>query len=182
MKATKSLFILPATLLFFACQSNTKLESKNTADSAALVQDTLSTSWKDEGCSWLKTTVEKHFKTEDSSADMKAITTATYYEYKVDATNVDLDLDSSLTNAEFQKKWNGKFDTKFAGIGTGFLISGQDYGSITLSTCDFIHGNEQEATFKVLISDCQYNTDYNREITLVKDQHTYKIANVKEFD
>ncbi len=182
MKATKSLLILPAILLFFACQSHTKLDTKNSTDSTALVQDTLSTSWKDEGCSWLKTTIEKHFKMDDSSDDMKAITTASYYAYKVDATNVDLDLDSSLTNAEFHQKWKGKFDTKYAGIGTGFLISGQDYGNITLSTCDFIRGNEQEATYKVLISDCQYNTDYNREITLVKDQQTFKIANVKEFN
>lgn len=175
------LILLPASLLFIACQSNSKINSDKQTDSIAHVQDTASTSWKNEGCAWLKTNVEKNF-TNDGRENMEAITTPEYYEYKSDATNVDLIVDGSLTSAEFEEKWGSKFDTKYAGIGAGFLISGQDWGSITLSTCDYMKGNEQEATYKVLISDCQYNTDYHREITLVRDQENFKIANVKEFD
>lgn len=51
---------------------------------------------------------------------MKDMTTKDYYEYKGDAMNVDMDVDGSLTQKEFEEKWKGKFDTSKAGIGTGF--------------------------------------------------------------
>ena len=113
------LILLPLSLLFIACQSNSKKSSESASDSIAYVQDTASTSWKNEGCAWLKTNVEKNF-TNDGRENMEAITTAEYYEYKSDATNVDLIVDGSLTADEFQKKWGNKFDTKYAGIGAGF--------------------------------------------------------------
>jgi hypothetical protein len=47
---------------------------------------------------------------------------------KEDAMNVDMDVDGSLTEKEFEDKWKGKFDTSKAGIGIGFLITGQDLG------------------------------------------------------
>jgi hypothetical protein len=63
----------------------------------------------------------KYFKADmDQQKIMQDITTKNYYEYKTDATNVDMDVDGSLSLKDFQQKWGNKYNTKYAGINTGF--------------------------------------------------------------
>lgn len=169
--------ILISSLL--ACQSNTQQKSSTSKDS--LSQEAKVVSDSTQACSWLKQNVEAYFKNEDVDK-IQDITTPDYYEYKLDAINVDMLVDGSLTEEQFQKKWGSKYDTKYVGLNQGFLISGQDWGSIVVSTCDVIKEDEKSITLKSVISDCEYQTDYHREIVLEKANNSFKIKDVREFD
>ncbi|QBR13125.1 hypothetical protein [Sphingobacterium sp. CZ-2] len=165
-----------------ACQNAKNNTENSLKDSVVAVNDSTAKAIDNaSACVWLKENVEGFFKKGDMNA-MANLCTPAYYEYKMDATNVDLDLDGSLTESEFHAKYSKDYDTKLAGIGVGFLISGQDYGSITLSTCDVLHEDAESITLKSVISDCDYQTDYHREIVLAKEENSFKIKDVKEFD
>lgn len=172
MKNLLFVFIL-ATL--FSCQSSSQKTENVQKDSAS------STSAKTDACTWLKKNVEAFFNSDDQST-METMTTADYFDYKMDAINLDLNVDGSLSEDEFKKKWSSKFNTDYAGKGVGFLISAQDWGSIQVSTCDVIHEDENSITLKSIISDCDFQTDYHREITLLKENNSFKIKDVKEYD
>ena len=163
-----------------SCQGN-KTESKNKDSNQSISVNKLENIDTAEACAWLKSNIEKFFKNYELSV-MQDLTTKEYYDYKMDAMNVDLDLDGSLSTEEFNNKWKGKFDLKYAGIGQGFLISGQDFGEIKVSTCDLIHQAKGKITLKTIISDCEFQTDYPREITLIKEDKGFKIKDVKEFN
>ncbi|MGN5953602.1 hypothetical protein ACP6L2_03200 [Sphingobacterium lactis] len=172
MKNLLFVFIL-ATL--FSCQQSSHKTEKVHQDS------TSATTAKTDACNWMKKNVEGYFNSDDQSI-METMTTADYFDYKMDAINLDLDVDGSLSEDEFKKKWSSKFNTDYAGKGVGFLISAQDWGSIQVSTCDVIHEDASSITLKSIISDCEFQTDYHREITLLKENNSFKIKDVKEFD
>lgn len=159
----------------FSCQSSSQKTENVQKDSAS------SASVKTDACAWLKKNVDSLFNSDDQSI-IETMTTADYFEYKMDAINLDLDVDGSLSEDEFKKKWSSKFNTDYAGKGAGFLISAQDWGSIQVSTCDVIHEDANSITLKSIISDCDFQTDYHREITLLKVNNSFKIKDVKEFD
>ncbi len=178
----KFISIILISLVFISCQSKPSNSGSKIGDTTAIA-DTKTTQDQIEAnaCSWLKTQVESYFNQEESSI-MESMTTKEYYAYKMDAMNVDLGLDGSLTLAEFNRKWSPTFQVKYAGVGVGFLISNQDWKEIKLSTCDIVKETATEIILKVLISDCGLSIDYHREITIVKVDGNYKISDVKEYD
>lgn len=132
---------------------------------------------------WLVKTITNYFNDPELSSlegNMIKNTTPDYYAYKTDATNVDLDVEGSLTVEEFHKKWKDKFDTSKAGIGTGFLISGQDWSKIIVEKCDLLSAKENAFLFDVVLKDVEFNATYTSQILVTQTKGTYKIADVKE--
>lgn len=130
---------------------------------------------------WLKKNIEAFFKSDnDHDKSMQTMTTKDYYEYKTDATNVDLDVDDALTQAEFDKKWKSKFDTKKAGIGTGFLISGQDWQDIKVTKSYVISQKNDTLIFDVNIRDVGFNENYPCIIKVKAQDGKFLIADVLE--
>jgi len=129
---------------------------------------------------WLTESIEKFFKTDLSTMDseMQNITTKDYYEYKTDATNVEMDTDESLTEKEFDQKWKNRFDTKKAGIDVGFLISGQDWNEIKVSKCNFISQDGNNYLFDVILEDKEYKAEYPIQVKVVKEKEGFLIADV----
>lgn len=129
---------------------------------------------------WLVKNMENYFKADLGASDkmMQKITTPDYYDYKTDAMNVDMDVDGSLTEKEFQSKWKGKFDTAKAGIGSGFLITGQDWDEIKVSKCELISENKEDKMFDVVLSDKNLNTEYPVKIKVEMGKNGFLIADV----
>ncbi len=129
---------------------------------------------------WLKTSIVNYFKADigNEEKNMQKITTKDYFDYKTDAMNVDLDVDGSLTDKEFQDKWKSKFDTSKAGIGTGFLISAQDWNKIEVESCDLKSSSKNEYIFKVVLRDDGFKAQYPSVIKVVKENGSFLIADV----
>lgn len=165
--------------LIFACTEQEKRNAKSE------VTDTETTTQNDdianEAREWLMKNITNYFATEElGSLDsfMQKMTTAEYYEYKNDATNVDLEIDGSLTETQFHEKWKNKFDTSKAGIGTGFLISGQDWDKIEFEKFDLISTTEKGFLFDVILKDETFQSKYPSKILVVHLGDGYKIADV----
>ncbi|MGG5210376.1 hypothetical protein ACQWU4_15740 [Chryseobacterium sp. MIQD13] len=138
---------------------------------------------------WLEKSIENYFKSDLGNLDkeMQKITTKDYYEYKTDATNVDMDVDGSLTLKEFQNKWKNKFDVRKAGINSGFLITGQDWEEIKVSKCEqvlksvpLLKSEPVVFLFDVILSDEKLKSKYPVEIEVVKENDSFLIANVSQ--
>jgi hypothetical protein len=129
---------------------------------------------------WLIETIQTYFKKD--FPEMSGITTKTYEEYKTEATNVDLDTEEAMTQTEFEKKWKNKYDTKYAGIGFGFLISGQDWGKIEITKCNLVVENDDTYVFQTVLRDTDFKTDYKRDIRIVKSGNSFLIDDVKEYN
>ncbi len=128
---------------------------------------------------WLTKAIEEFFLS--TNADPKTITTVRYNEYKSDATQVEMD--GGLSPSEFLDKWGKIYDTKYAGMGVGFLISGQDYGKIKVSKCELKETpSEHEYLFDVQIDDPQMNTFYHLDIIVLESNNSFLIDDVKEYD
>lgn len=129
---------------------------------------------------WLKTSIENAFATDND----ENIYTKEYIEYKEDAINVAYDTDESLSEEGFHNKWKDKFDTKYAGIGAGFMISGQDWSTIKVTECELLSKTENTYTFKTLIEDIGegFEQKYNRDITVITKGNTFLISDIKEYD
>lgn len=141
------------------------------------------TNESEEAKKWLMSSIEKFFKTDLSTMDkaMQDMTTKDYYEYKTEATNVDMDVDGSLTLKEFQDKWKNKFNTKYAGINTGFLISAQDWVHIEVSKCELAAISGDDAFFfDVELRDEGAKAFFDRKIGVVKKGNKFLIADVIE--
>jgi hypothetical protein len=129
---------------------------------------------------WLIETIQTYFKKD--FPEMSGITTKTYEEYKTEATNVGLDTEVAMTQTEFENKWKKKYDTKYAGIGFGFLISGQDWGKIEVSKCILLAENGDSCVFQTILRDTEFKTDYKRDIRVVKSGNSFLIDDVKEYN
>ncbi|WP_153399518.1 hypothetical protein [Chryseobacterium vaccae] len=131
---------------------------------------------------WLKENIIAYFKTDLGSMDkaMQKITTKDYYEYKTDAMNVDMDVDGSLTEKEFQDKWKTKFDTKKAGVGSGFLISGQDWINVEVGSCELKSSSKDSYLFNVVLNDDGFKAKYPSQVKVVKEDGKFLIADVLE--
>lgn len=170
-------------ILLGSCQQNkTSTTHLITTDSLAI--DTLQTTFSIdtlEAKTWLQQLIMYYFK---DSIDIQQITTAEYYDFKQDAMNVGLELDDSLTEEEFERKWKGKFDLKVHPIQTGFLISGQDWGNITVPSLYVTHMDKtnNSITIRTLIRDEEFQVEYDRDIIVVRQTDKYLIADVLEYD
>lgn len=132
---------------------------------------------------WLKKSIVDYFKADITGQEkiMQNITTRPYYQYKTEATNVDMDTEGSLTLKEFQHKWEHTFNPKYAGINTGFLISAQDWTTIAVKKCDLdaISG-DSAFVFDVVLEDTGTKDHFNRKIGVVKKNNAFLIADVIE--
>ncbi|WP_213278581.1 hypothetical protein [Chryseobacterium indologenes] len=129
---------------------------------------------------WLEKSIVDYFKADIGSEEnnMQKITTKDYFEYKTDATNVDMDVEGSLTEKEFQDKWKSKFDTNKAGIGVGFLITAQDWDKIEVGSCDLKSTSKDEYIFNVMLTDNSFKAQYPAVIKVVKQNGSFLIADV----
>ncbi|WP_079241065.1 hypothetical protein [Chryseobacterium indologenes] len=134
----------------------------------------------DEAQKWLKTSIVNYFKADigNEEKNMQKMTTKDYFDYKTDATNVDLDVDGSLTDKEFQDKWKSKFDTNKAGVGIGFLISAQDWNNIEVESCDLKSSSKNEYIFNVVLRDDGFKAQYPSVIKVIKENGSFLIADV----
>ncbi len=177
----KTIVLVAALFLVFGCTEQQKRNAKSE------VADTETITSNDENANearqWLVKNITTYFAIEElGTLDnlMQKMTTADYYAYKTDATNVDLDIDGSLTEAQFHEKWKSKFDTSKAGIGTGFLISGQDWDKIETEKCDLISTTDKGFLFDVILKDETFQSKYPTKVLVVHAADSYKIADVEE--
>lgn len=177
-------YILVASLFFIISCKDAKKADGNTNTSVIENKEVTDIKGEAEAAkNWLKTSIVSYFKADisDQQKIMQGITTKDYYQYKTDATNVDLDTDGSLSVKEFQKKWGNKYNTKYAGINTGFLISAQDWTNIEVKKCelDAISGDEA-FVFDVELADDGAKAIFKRKIGVVKKGNKFLIADVIE--
>ncbi|WP_284461347.1 hypothetical protein [Chryseobacterium sp.] len=129
---------------------------------------------------WLEKSIEDYFKADIGNEEkaIQKITTKDYFDYKTDAMNVDMDVDGSLTENEFEDKWKTKFNIKQAGIGVGFLISGQDWTGIKIAKCQLISENGNSFMFDVILSDKETKAEYPIKVKVSKENVSFLIADV----
>jgi len=124
---------------------------------------------------WLEMVIPSVFN--DGGFAMKDICTEEYYQYKTDATGVGYD--GGMKETAFHGKWRNSFDTKYAGMGVGFLISGQDYGKIELPTINYIKRDTKDNyIFDLVIRDVDGKVNYPITIKIVPRGKAYLIADV----
>lgn len=129
----------------------------------------------EEAKEWLEMVIPSVFN--DQGFPMEDICNSAYYEYKSDATEVGYD--GGLDEQAFINKWKGTFDTRYAGMGVGFLISGQDYGKIELATNKYIKkDNKGRYVFELVIKDVDLKQDYPITIKLEAVGKAFLISDV----
>jgi hypothetical protein len=174
--------IIASLFLIIACKEEKK-EVKNVAEPQQIKEKVVLNNDANEGeevQKWLKTSIVDYFKADLGSEEknMQKMTTKDYFEYKTDATNVDMDIDGSLTEKEFEDKWKSKFDTQKAGIGVGFLITAQDWNKIEVGSCELKSSSKDEYIFNVVLRDDGFKAQYPSVIKVVKENGSFLIADV----
>jgi hypothetical protein len=128
---------------------------------------------------WLRMVIEGHFNSDNFPDSL--ITTPTYYQYKSDATSVGFE--DGLTETEFTTKWKDVYDTRLAGMGTGFLISGQDYGRIRVLSCKLEAPSRATGfLFSVVIEDLDFKAKYKQDIRVISAGSSFLIDDVHEYE
>jgi hypothetical protein len=130
---------------------------------------------------WLIESIEENFKTTEGLID--SICTKDYATYKSDAIGVEYD--GGMTQKAFEKKWKSKFNAKLAGIGTGFLISGQDWNKIKVKSCKVSDKKMHDGyLFETVIEDvgATSKTIYKRDIQVIHSGKFFLIADVLEYE
>lgn len=174
--------IIASLFLIIGCKEEKKeiktvTEPQQTEEKA--LQDNQSNEAED-AKKWLERSIVDYFKADIGIGEknLQKITTKDYFDYKTDATNVDLDVDGSLTEKEFQNKWKSKFDTSKAGIGIGFLIPAQDWINIEVESCDLKSSTKDGYIFNVVLRDDGYKAHYPSVIKVIKENGSFLIADV----
>lgn len=176
----KNIFII-SLLLIISCSETKKEEIKNNnLPKESVVENNSKESA--EAKTWLVKSIESYFNADISNQEniMQNITTKDYYDFKTDATNVDLDIDGSLTLKEFQQKWKNKFNTENVALNTGFLISAQDWTKIEVKKCDLNASLENDYSFYVELQDIEFKEVFKRIIKVTKIKNKFFIGNVLE--
>jgi len=171
--------MLSITFLVLSC--NERTANQNTTK---IVQEEVQATPNDQAVkAWLIKNITDYFAVQELDSlniMMQNMTTPDYYEYKGDATNVDLYTDDALNEQEFYQKWKDKFDTKNAGIGVGFLITGQDWGTIIVNKCDLQSQKDGQYIFDVNIHDSDFKQDYPITVTVISTDNGFRIADIKQ--
>lgn len=175
------IYFLITFLSLASCQNKIKKdESKVNPDSVSTDIKVSETLESDLAKKWLIESIEANFKTAEGLID--SICTKDYATYKSDAIGVEYD--GGMTQQAFEKKWKDKFDVKLAGVGTGFLISGQDWVKINVKKCELSPLKLKEGyLFETLIEDVGATTKtiYKRDIKVVSAGSCFLIADVLEY-
>jgi hypothetical protein len=134
---------------------------------------------------WLIDVIENYANGEDPNAAherMRKALTDDYYSYKVDAMCLDSDRKPPMSKEEFKKKWEGKYNTKYAGFGR-FIISAQDNGKIKVTSCNLLRDIEQNASvYRVVIEDLNYKTRFNRDVKVIAQNGRLLIDDIIEYN
>ncbi|HCA09622.1 hypothetical protein [Chryseobacterium sp.] len=117
---------------------------------------------------------------EEAEGKHKPIYTARYMAYKDDA--VEVGMDGGMTKKAFEKKWSKDFNCQYAGIGTGYLVSGSDYGFIEVTRCVFIKKIGDAYLFETVITDTEAKINYKRDIKVIPSGNSFLIADVLEYN
>lgn len=187
-KNMKIIYLLITALsICFGCQSNNKTINKDTNDTIVNIPVDSSLNARPSSIDsiaakqWLKDAINNYFTAENP--DMQSLTTATYYDFKMDAMNVDLDVDGGLSQDEFKKKWQQTFDLSKHSINIGFLISGNDYTVITVDKCEVIPQQDpKKIVFHTILTDKDFKTSYIRDIILEAHNNSFLISDVIEYE
>ncbi len=177
------LILLLAVIPFFACQNKTETATPIIAKQDTIALETETTPVApdsidiDDAVRWLTEVIESNLN--ENGYAMEDICTPTYNEYKSDATGVGYD--GGMDEEAFNKKWASKYDVNHAGIGTAFLISGQDNGKVKVTKCKPKSGGSNKV-FEVVISDPEMNATYHRDIKIIPVGKAYQIDDVVEYD
>lgn len=179
----KNILILIGVFLFLtSCSEKTGTENESESDSTEVAIDasaTLATplSTAQDPKVWLTEVIEGYFSS--NSYPEEKITTPSYYEYKMDAINVDMD--GGLTKDQFIAKWKNNYNPEKAGIGTGFFISGQDFGTVKVNKCELAEATEENGwLLNVELTDTDFNATYNRQFVLIRNGNSFLIDDVIE--
>lgn len=178
-------YILIVTLFVFlaSCKDPNKKPATLASESKNVVEQTSASknSKQEEARRWLIQNIEQYFAPEqESHLDfMKKITTSEYFDYKMDAMNVDMGADGSMSEKAFHEKWKSRFDTQKAGIQSGFLISGQDWDKIKVTQCK-LRSDSAGYLFDVLLDDKGFNSKYAIDVLVKADNGNFLIADVRE--
>jgi hypothetical protein len=130
-------------------------------------------------CAWLKEVIETHLNS--GGFAMEDICTPQYYAYKTDAMQVGYD--GGMDEEAFAKKWSATYDVARAGMGTAFLISGQDNGKVVVTKCTAKPTSTEEIfILEVVISDPDMNATYHRDFKIIPIGKAYQIDDVVEWD
>ena len=178
--------IFSITFLLFgllACRNTATTLPAQTVVSDTIPASTPSTSETDidteDAVAWLIEVIENHLN--EGGYAMEDICTPQYYEYKTDATQVGYD--GGMDEEAFAKKWSSTYNVARAGIGTAFLISGQDNGKVKVTKCVPKPTTTAESIIlEVVISDPDMNATYHRDFKIVPIGKAYQINDVVEFD
>ena len=173
-------YFVIALLSLASCQNeNKKSEVKINADSLTARVRESGISESALAKKWLTESIEANFKTPEGLID--SICTKDYATCKSDAIGVVYD--GGMTQEAFEMKWKDKFDIKYVGIGTGFLISGQDWENIKVVKCELSPIKLKEGyLFETIIEDSPSKTTYKRDISVIPAGNSFLIANVKEYN
>lgn len=171
----KIVFALATVALLISCK-NDKKEKLDTTTSNHATNNTSAAAQE-----WLTKSIEDYFGTEtDFEKGMQNMTTPKYFEYKMDMMNVGLGINGALNEDEFKKKWKNDFDLDKIELNSGFLIGAQDWGKIKVTKSELVGQTEESYTFKVIISDTEFDTQYPAIVKVVNDGTGFKIADVQE--
>lgn len=174
--------LLISLLLIFSCKDDVK---QNVKSEDVLRKEVVTPNkGAEEAKKWLEKSIVEYFKADVSEQDkmMRAMTTKKYNEFKTDATNVDLNVDGSLTLEQFQEKWKKDYDINFAGINTGFLISGQDWINVEVRKCEVETALLNVYTFNVILADDGFKAEYRRSIKVIKEDDRFQIDGIIELN
>jgi len=177
--------LLFSFIIFTACQKNKVAEQR--ADSLKvenIVQaDTVATSVKVDSSEiakkWLVDKIEDTFKNDLGEYDK--FCTKKYAEYKSDATGVGMD--GGLTEKAFKKKWSKDYDTKYSGIGIGFMINAQDWNTIKVTDVQLKNKLENGGyLFKIVVDDIEAKARNNRDVKVIRSGKSFLIDDVLEYN
>lgn len=176
-----SIFILMGT----ACnigKSNTQ-ETVDSTKTAATENKVTEAPKKEQNCddakAWLEKMIPSYFNDNEGELGvMKVMTTPQYYAYKVDAMNVDMGSNESMSQAAFEQKWKDKYDVKKAGIQSGFLITGQDWDKISVEKCEFTEARNDTCIFNVVLADKKWNERYPSIVKVINWGNLFVIGDV----
>jgi hypothetical protein len=171
-------YLLIALISFASCQNTgKKIQVEVNTDSASTNVKVVEISESDLAKKWLIESIEMNFKTAEGLID--SICTKDYATYKSDAIGVEYD--GGMTQQAFEKKWKDKFDVKHVGIGTGFLISGQDWENIKVAKCELSPVKLKEGyLFETVMEDLPSKVTYRRDIKVIKSGSSFLISDVLE--
>jgi hypothetical protein len=178
----KKITLIITIFSIFSCQKKQENKQETIINKDIIVSDVSHKvlTESDLAQKWLTQKIEENFKTPDGLID--SICTKDYSTYKSDAIGVEYD--GGLTQRAFEKKWKGKFDVKHAGVGTGFLISGQDWVKIKVNKCELSPLKLKEGyLFETMIEDvgATTKTTYKRDIKVVPSGNSFLISDVLEY-